>query len=110
MGKLDAVTEGSAGYENGIPQAHRANLHGQVNRHCGSHFARKNSMNGLLRAKHSTDGLAGLYFAFGLEGVPAEAGVRGASAASKTWPSRDAKVIPQREASVGAMSAGVTSP
>jgi hypothetical protein len=58
VGKYDAVTEGSAGYENGIPQAHRADLHGQVNGDCGGHFARKNSMNPLLQAMisilHST--------------------------------------------------------
>jgi hypothetical protein len=45
VGKFDAVAEGSAGYENGIPKAHRANLHGQVNGDCGGHFAEKNSMN-----------------------------------------------------------------
>ena len=50
MGKLDAVTEGSAGCENGIPQAHRADFYGQVNGDCGGHFARKNSMNPLLQA------------------------------------------------------------
>ena len=50
MGKFDAVTEGSAGCENGIPQAHRADLHGQVNGDCGGHFERKNSMNPLLQA------------------------------------------------------------
>jgi len=45
MGKLDAVTESSAGCENGIPQAHRTHMHGQVNSHRGGHFGRKNSMN-----------------------------------------------------------------
>jgi hypothetical protein len=50
VGKLDAITKGSAGYENGIPQAHRADLHGQINGDCGSHFARKNNTNALLRA------------------------------------------------------------
>jgi hypothetical protein len=45
VGEFDAVAEGSAGYENGIPKAHRANLHGQVNGDCGGHFAGKNSMN-----------------------------------------------------------------
>ncbi|MGC1485332.1 MAG: hypothetical protein WA789_16185 [Candidatus Acidiferrum sp.] len=45
MGKLDAVAERSAGCENGIPQAHRANLHGQVNTGCGTHFAPENSTN-----------------------------------------------------------------
>jgi hypothetical protein len=53
VGKFDAVAEGSAGYENGIPKAHRANLHGQVNGDCGGHFAGKNSMTGQLRAKLS---------------------------------------------------------
>jgi hypothetical protein len=48
VGKFDAVAEGSAGYENGIPKAHRANLHGQVNGDCGGHFAGKNSMNAPL--------------------------------------------------------------
>ena len=47
VGKFDAVTEGSARCENGIPQAHRADFYGQVNGDCGGHFAQKNSMNGL---------------------------------------------------------------
>jgi hypothetical protein len=50
VGKLDAVTEGSAGCENGIPQAHRADMHGQINSHSARHFGRKNNMNALLRA------------------------------------------------------------
>ncbi|MGH9742733.1 MAG: hypothetical protein ACRD51_10315 [Candidatus Acidiferrum sp.] len=45
MGELDAVAEGSAGCENGIPQAHRANLHGQINTGCGTHFGPENSTN-----------------------------------------------------------------
>jgi hypothetical protein len=49
VGKFDAVAEGSAGYENGIPKAHRANLHGQINGDCGGHFAGKNSMNAPLQ-------------------------------------------------------------
>jgi hypothetical protein len=54
VGKLDAIAESSAGYENGIPQAHRANLHGQINGDCGGHFARKNSMKERLQAILST--------------------------------------------------------
>jgi hypothetical protein len=38
VGKFEAVAEGSAGGENRIPQAQGANLHGQINGGCGSHF------------------------------------------------------------------------
>jgi hypothetical protein len=50
VGKLDAITKRSAGSEDGIPKAHRANMHGQINGDSGSHFARKNTMNTLIRA------------------------------------------------------------
>src|SRR6266852_7547123 len=39
VGKFEAVSEGSTGGENGIPQAQRANLHAQVNSVRGTHFA-----------------------------------------------------------------------
>jgi hypothetical protein len=47
--KLDAIAKRPAGCENGIPQAHRADMHGQINGTCARHFARKSSMNALLQ-------------------------------------------------------------
>jgi hypothetical protein len=43
VGKFEAVTEGSAGGENRIPQAHRANLYAEINGASGTHFAQKNT-------------------------------------------------------------------
>jgi hypothetical protein len=38
MGKLDAVAEGSAGSENGIPQAQGANLYAEIDSVRSTHF------------------------------------------------------------------------
>jgi hypothetical protein len=43
MGKFEAVSEGSAGSENRIPQAHRANLYAEINGASGTHFAQKDT-------------------------------------------------------------------
>ncbi len=43
MGELEAVTKGTAGGENRIPQAQRANLHAEINRAGGSHFAKNDN-------------------------------------------------------------------
>jgi hypothetical protein len=43
MGKFEAVTEGSTGGENRIPQAQRANFYAEVNGASGAHFAEKNT-------------------------------------------------------------------
>jgi hypothetical protein len=53
VGKFDAVTEGSAGCENGIPQAHRANLHGQINSICARHIAKRISRSRVGTARNS---------------------------------------------------------
>jgi hypothetical protein len=117
VGKFDAVAEGSAGYENGIPKAHRANLHGQVNGDCGGHFVEKNSMNTPLQtmiykpdSKHECgDRYSRLFersYSFDLPCL----GPGLARASPSTCPSRGANVIPQSDASVGAISAGVAWP
>ena len=38
MGKLNTVAEGSAGSENGIPQAQGANLYAEIDSARGTHF------------------------------------------------------------------------
>jgi hypothetical protein len=42
--KFEAVTEGSTGGENRIPQAQRANSYAEVNGASGAHFVQKNNM------------------------------------------------------------------
>ena len=49
MGEFEAVTEGSTGGENRIPQAQRANFYAEVNGASGAHFVQKDSTNSLLR-------------------------------------------------------------
>ena len=44
MGEFEAVTEGSTGSENRIPQAQRANLYAEINGASGTHFVQKNIM------------------------------------------------------------------
>ena len=43
MGKFEAVTEGSTGGENRVPQAQRANFYAEVNGASGAHFVQKDS-------------------------------------------------------------------
>jgi hypothetical protein len=43
VGEFEAVTEGSAGGENRIPQAQRANLYAEINGASGTHFAQKDT-------------------------------------------------------------------
>jgi hypothetical protein len=48
VGKFEAVTEGSTGRENRIPQAQRANFYAEVNGASGTHFVKENSTKPLL--------------------------------------------------------------
>jgi len=49
VGEFEAVTEGSTGGENRIPQAQRANLDTQINGLGGTHFGEKNiTVRGLI--------------------------------------------------------------
>jgi hypothetical protein len=43
VGKFEAVTEGSTGGENRIPQAQRANFYAEVNGASGAHFVQKDT-------------------------------------------------------------------
>jgi hypothetical protein len=43
VGKFEAVTECSAGRENRIPQAQRANSYAEVNGSSGTHFVEENN-------------------------------------------------------------------
>ena len=43
VGEFEAVTEGSTGGENTIPQAQRANFYAEVNGTSGAHFVQKNT-------------------------------------------------------------------
>jgi hypothetical protein len=43
VGEFEAVTEGSAGGENRIPQAQRANLYAEINGASGTHFTQKDT-------------------------------------------------------------------
>jgi hypothetical protein len=43
VGKFEAVTEGSTGRENRIPQAQRANFYAEVNGTSGTHFVEENN-------------------------------------------------------------------
>jgi hypothetical protein len=45
VGKFEAVTEGSTGGENRIPQAQRANFYAEVNGASGAHFVEKDNTN-----------------------------------------------------------------
>jgi hypothetical protein len=40
MGEFNAVTEGSAGGNNGIAQAQGANLYAEIDSVCGTHFGK----------------------------------------------------------------------
>jgi hypothetical protein len=44
VGKFEAITEGSTGGENRIPQAQRANFYAEVNGTSGAHFVQKDNM------------------------------------------------------------------
>src|SRR5713101_6576173 len=48
VGKFEAVTERSAGCENRIPQAQRANFYAEVNGASGTHFVEENNTKRLL--------------------------------------------------------------
>jgi hypothetical protein len=50
VGKLEAVTKGSAGSENRIPQAQRADVYAEVSGDSGSHFAKENIMKREIRS------------------------------------------------------------
>jgi hypothetical protein len=41
VGKFEAVTEGSTGSENRIPQAQRANFYAEINSASGTHFVQR---------------------------------------------------------------------
>src|SRR5207249_11522731 len=43
VGEFEAVTEGSTGGENRIPQAQRANFYAEVNGASGAHFVKKDN-------------------------------------------------------------------
>ncbi len=45
VGEFEAVTEGSAGGENRVPQAQRANFYAEVNGASGAHFVEKDNTN-----------------------------------------------------------------
>jgi hypothetical protein len=51
VGEFEAVTKGSAGGENRIPQAQRANFYAEVNGASGAHFAHKDNMKRLSANK-----------------------------------------------------------
>jgi len=54
VGEFEAVTEGSAGGENRIPKAQRANFYAEVNGASGAHFVQKdNTKLASLRAESS---------------------------------------------------------
>src|ERR1700688_1317326 len=144
MGELDAVAEGAAGGENGIPQAHGANLYAEIDSVCGTHFGKSlprrlvgrrlagagqqdAGATGRRRVRRRLAGVAGQQDT-GAAGGWAECGGRSrgraraaradllwlswldqcfAIASARTWPSREANVMPHSDARVGAMSAGV---
>jgi hypothetical protein len=61
VGKFEAVAESSAGRENRIPQAQRANFYAEVNGASGAHFVEKNNTKPfLLRAKSDSHSFSGL--------------------------------------------------
>jgi hypothetical protein len=43
VGEFEAVTEGSAGGENRVPQAQRANFYAEINGASGTHFVQKDT-------------------------------------------------------------------
>ena len=43
VGEFEAVTEGSTGSENRIPQAQRANLYAEINGASGTHFVQEDN-------------------------------------------------------------------
>src|SRR5260370_19758054 len=53
MGEFEAVTKGSAGGENRIPQAQRANFYAEVHGASGSHFMRKHNTKYVLASAGS---------------------------------------------------------
>jgi hypothetical protein len=59
VGKFEAVTEGSAGGENRIPQAQRANLYAEINGASGTHFAQKDTTNLVLPSLKSGSARSG---------------------------------------------------
>jgi hypothetical protein len=59
VGEFEAITEGSTGGENRIPQAHRANFYAEVNGASGAHFVEKdNTKPFLLRAESDTQSVS----------------------------------------------------
>jgi hypothetical protein len=53
VGEFEAVTESSAGGENRIPQAQRANFYAEVHGASGSHFVQKDNMKSSQAYGHS---------------------------------------------------------
>jgi hypothetical protein len=49
MGKFDTIAEGSAGSENGIPQAQGANLYAEIDSVRGTHFQKSLPRSGARR-------------------------------------------------------------
>jgi hypothetical protein len=67
VGEFEAVTEGSAGSENRIPKAQRANIYAEISGASGAHFVRKDNTN----------------FALSLRKILLSGGQRGVSLQSK---------------------------
>jgi len=122
VGKFEAVAEGSTGCENRIPQAQRANFYAEVNGASGTHFAKENNTKPLPPVAESLASSSicreiktgEIETTQGCFGGAARAGLGATGraeeffrASARTRPSRGARVIPQRVARVGAISAGV---
>ena len=59
MGEFEAVTEGSAGGENRVPQTQRANFYAEVNGTNGTHFVQKHTTKPYMhRAKFDGRGVS----------------------------------------------------
>ena len=54
VGEFEAVTEGSTGGENRIPQAHRANFYAEVSGASGAHFVQKDNTKPLRLTQNLT--------------------------------------------------------
>ncbi len=64
MSKFEAITEGSTGSENRIPQAQRDNFYAEVNGASGAHFVQKNNTKQLLLRAKSDSKDYGLHLTF----------------------------------------------
>jgi hypothetical protein len=59
VGEFEAVTEGSTGGENRIPQAQRANFYAEINGASGTHFVEEDTMKPtLLGAKYGGESIS----------------------------------------------------